>query len=326
MKVGAFLNQYYHPDSDFTVDALIEQAELMDRVGFDSATLGERHVHEEGFIEPLTGLAAIGARTELDIGSAALLPALYDPLHLAEQVAMLDTIASGQMHFGAAIGYRERELKAFGVELDERVDRFVEALPLLKQLWHSDDSVTHHGEFYDYDDVFISPQPTTELPVWIGGHADIAIKRAAYRGTGWIASASSTPTDLREQIATYEAALDEFGMSRSDNDVILMRDCFVAPSEQEARDAVEPYLLNLYEWYERWGQTYLAEHDVGIDWETLAEKFIIGTPADAIEELAMYQEMGVDHVLLRWQFPGQPQDHALACIERLGDEVIPAVR
>lgn len=326
MKFGAFLNQYYHPESDFTVADVIEQAERMDDAGFDSATMGERHVHEEGIVEPITGLTAVAARTDLDVGTAAMLPALYDPLHLAEQVAMLDRIATGTMHFGAVIGYRERELAAFGVDMDERVDRFVEALPLLKRLWNADEPVTHHGDYYDYDDVFISPQPEGELPVWVGGHADIAIKRAAYRGSAWIASASSTPEDLREQIATYEDALDEFGKDRADNDVVLMRDCFVADSKAAAREAVEPYLLNLYEWYERWGQTYLAEHDVGVDWDALEEKFIIGTPEDAISEFEQYEEMGVDHVLLRWQFPGQPQESALDCIDRLGESVIPHVR
>jgi alkanesulfonate monooxygenase SsuD/methylene tetrahydromethanopterin reductase-like flavin-dependent oxidoreductase (luciferase family) len=325
MKFGAFLNQYYYPDSGFGVEDIIEQAELMDELGFDSATLGERHIHEEGFVEPITGLAAIAARTDLDIGTAAMLPALYDPLHLAEQVAMLDELASGRMHFGAVIGYRERELSAFGVEMDERVERFIEAFRVLTELWNADDPVTHHGEYFDYDDVFISPQPS-EMPIWIGGHADIAIKRAAYRGDGWIASASSTPADLREQIATYEAAIDEFDQRREDNDVILMRDCFIAESEEAAREAVEPYLLNLYEWYERWGQTYLAEHDVGVDWETLSEKFIIGTPETAIEAFEMYDEMGVDHLLLRWQFPGQPQAPTMDCIERLGETVLPEIQ
>ena len=115
-------------------------------------------------------------------------------------------------------------------------------------------------------------------------------------------------------------------MDRADNDVVLMRDCFVAKSEAAAREAVEPYLLNLYEWYERWGQTYLAEHDVGVSWDDLEEKFIIGTPETAAVEFETYQEMGVDHVLLRWQFPGQPQESALACIDQLGDEVIPALK
>ena len=49
------------------------------------------------------------------------LPALYDPLRLAEQVAMLGRITSGRMHFGAAIGYRERELEALGVSMVVRM-------------------------------------------------------------------------------------------------------------------------------------------------------------------------------------------------------------
>lgn len=325
MKVGAFLNQYYYPGSGFSLADILEQAELMDELGFDSATLGERHVHAEGVVEPITGLAALAARTDLDVGSAAVLPALYDPLRLAEQVAMIDELATGRMHFGAALGYRERELAAFDVPMDERVERFIESLELLKRLWTADDPVTHHGEFYDYDEVFVSPQPAPDLPVWIGGHADIAIKRAAYRGDGWIASASSTVTDLRRQISTYEAALEEFGADRRENDVILMRDCFVAESEQEARDTVEPYLLNLYEWYDRWGQTYLAEHDVEVDWDGLAGKFVVGTPEDVVDAFHTYDELGVDHMLLRWQFPGQPQSTALSCIERLGEEVLPAL-
>lgn len=326
MKFGAFLNQYYHPDSDFSLRLLLEQAERMESVGFDSATLGERHVHEEGVVEPITGLAAIAARTNLDIGTAALLPALHDPLYLAEQVSMLDTLANGTTYFGAALGYRKRELSAFNVEMEDRVPRFIETIRILKRLWRSEGEISYHGTYYDYDDVFISPQPDSKLPIWIGGHADIAIKRAAFRGDGWIASASSTPADLRDQIATYESALNEFDMSRESNEVILMRDCFVADTETEARQAVEPYLLNLYEWYDRWGQTYMAEHEVGVNWETLRDKFVIGTPEQIVSDLRAYEQMGVDHVLLRWQFPGQSQQSVLTCIERLGDEIIPAFR
>lgn len=325
MKFGVFLNQYYHPESKFDESDLIEQAELMEDVGFDTATLGERHVHEEGFVDPVTGLAAIAAQTDdLDVGTAAMLPAIHNPLSLAEQVAMIDRFAGGTMHFGAALGYRDRELAAFGVEMDERVGKFIESIELLKNLWRADDPIDHHGDFHDYDDVFVRPQPESDLPVWIGGHADVAIKRAAYRGDGWIASASSTKEDLSEQIETYEAALDEFGMDRENNDVVLMRDCFVGDSAEKARETVEPYLLNLYEWYARWGQTYMDEHEVEVDWDELAEKFVIGTPAECVEQFREYEEMGVDQILVRVQFPGQPQESALTCLERLGDEVLPA--
>jgi len=188
------------------------------------------------------------------------------------------------------------------------------------------DRVTHDGDGWSLEDVFISPTPTKEMPVWIGGHADIAIKRAAYRGDAWIASASSTTEDLEEQIAFYEDSLDEFGMDREDNQVVLMRDCFVADSLKEARETIEPYLLKLYKMYARWGQTYMDEHEVEVDYDELEEKFVIGTPEDCIDQLETYEKLGVDQVLIRCQFPGQPQEPTLETLERFGNEVIPHFR
>ena len=326
MKFGVFLNQYYTPESEFEVTDLYEQTELMERLGFDGAALGERHVHEEGFVEPITALSAIAARTEtLDLATMAMLPMLYDPLHLAEQIAMIDRLSEGRMHFGAAIGYREREIEAFDVSMDERSSAFLESLHLLKRFW-SEDGVTHDGDYWSYDDAFVSPRPETDLPVWIGGHADIAIKRAAYRGTGWIASASSTTEDLEHQIGVYEDALEEFDEDRADHDVVLMRDCFVGDSVEDARETIEPYLLQMYEWYARWGQTYMDENEVEVDYDELEEKFVLGSPEDCIEQLREYEDLGVDQVYLRCQFPGQPQDVTLETIERFGEEVMPAFR
>ncbi|MFC4986475.1 LLM class flavin-dependent oxidoreductase [Saliphagus infecundisoli] len=324
MKFGVFLNQYYTPESGFEVTDLYEQVELMERVGFDGAAVGERHVHEEGFAEAITTLSAIAARTErLELATMALLPMCYDPIRLAEQVAMIDRLSDGRMHFGAAIGYRERELEAFGVDLEGRSKTFIESLSLLKRLW-SEESVSHDGPEWTVEDVFVSPRPE-EMPVWIGGHADVAIKRAAYRGDGWIASASSTTEDLKHQIGVYEDALDEFGENRDDHEVVLMRDCFVADSVADARETIEPYLLRMYEWYARWGQTYMDEHEVEVDYDDLEEKFVIGSPDECVDQLRVYEDLGVDQVYLRCQFPGQPQDVTLETVERFGREVMPAM-
>ena len=324
MKFGVFGNQYYTPGDEFEATDLYEQAELMEDAGFDSFALGERHVHEEGFVEPITALTGVAARTEsLELATAAMLPALYHPLHLAEQVAMLDRLSGGRVRFGAALGYRERELEPFGVPKEGRGKTFIESLELLKRL-PTEESVTHDGPRWALADAFVSPRPAGDLPIWVGGHADVAIKRAAYRGDGWITSASSTTADLEDQIGVYENALDEFGMDRADNDVVLMRDCYVADSVEEARDAIEPHLLTLYGWYARWERTYMDEHEVEVDYDELDEKFVIGPPDECVEQLRTYEELGVDHVLLRVQFPGQSQSSTLRCLERLGDEVIPA--
>lgn len=324
MKFGVFLNQYYTPENGFEATDLYEQVDLMEEVGFDGVALGERHIHEEGFVEPITALSAIAARTEtLDLATMAMLPVLYNPLHLAEQVAMIDRLSGGRMHFGAAIGYREREIEPFGIGMDERSKAFIESLHLLKRLW-SEESVSHDGEHWSFEDVFVSPRPKNEIPVWIGGHADIAIKRAAYRGTGWIASASSTTEDLDHQIGVYEDSLDEFEEDREDHEVVLMRDCFVADSVGDARDTIEPYLLQMYEWYARWGQTYMDEHEVEVDYEELEEKFVLGSPEACVSQLREYEDLGVDQVYLRCQFPGQPQDTTLETLRRFGEEVMPA--
>ena len=324
MKFGVFLNQYYTPDGEFEVTDLYDQAELVESVGFDFAALGERHIHREGVVEPLSTLAALGARTEdLGLATTAMLPALHDPLLLAEQVAMIDRLTDGRMTFGGAIGYRERELAPFGVEMDDRAGAFMEALELCKRFWR-EDSVTHDGDRWSYEDAFVSPRPADAMPVWIGGHADIAIKRAAYRGDAWIASASSTTADLERQIGVYEDALDEFGEDRADNDVVLMRDCFVADDAEQARETIEPHLLELYRLYARWGQTYVDEHEVEVDYDELEEKFVLGSPADCVDQLRTYADLGVDQVVVRVQFPGQSQEPTLACLERFGDAVIPA--
>ncbi|WP_247004578.1 LLM class flavin-dependent oxidoreductase [Halosolutus gelatinilyticus] len=326
MKFGVFLNQYYTEDGEFEVTDLFEQADVIEERGFDSIEVGERHVHEEGFAEAITTLAALAERTDtVELATTAVLPALYNPLHLAEQLAMIDRISGGRVTFGAALGYREDELEPFGVTMDDRVSMMLESMHLLKRFW-SEDSVTHDGGNWSFDGAFVSPRPDGDIPVWVGGHADIAIKRAAYRGSGWIASASSTAEDLVKQIGVYEDALDEFDKDRSENDVILMRDCYVADSMEEAREAIEPYLLNLYQLYARWGQTYLDEHEVEVDYDELEEKFVIGTPEQCIEQLRTYEELGVDHVVLRCQFPGQPQESAVRCLERLGDDILPAFK
>ena len=323
MKFGLFANQYYTAGDDFAATDLYDQAELMEELGFDSFSLGERHVHEAGVAEPITTLAGVAARTEtLELATAAMLPALYHPIHLAEQVAMLDRLSGGRFSFGAVLGYRERELEPFGVSMESRGKAFMESLEIFKRLL-AEDHVSHDSERYSLDEVCISPRPEGDLPIWLGGHADIAIKRAAYRGDGWIASASSTTADLEAQIEVYEESLDEFGMDREDNEVVLMRDCYVADSFEEARETVEPHLLELYRMYAEWGQTYMDENEVSVDYDELDEKFVIGTSEECREQLYEYDDLGVDHVLLRCQFPGQSQASTLRCLERVGDELIP---
>lgn len=69
----------------------------------------------------------------------------------------------------------------------------------------------------------------------------------------------------------------------------LCERCAIADSTVEAGEELEPHLLKLDV---RWGQTYLDEHEVEVDYDELEEKFVIGNSADWIEDFRRYEETG----------------------------------
>ena len=89
----------------------IDMASYADQQGFSGVNVEEHHVANNGWLpSPLTMAAAIAARTEhCNIGVMALLVALYDPIRLAEDIAVVDLLSQGRLSFVAGMGYREVE-------------------------------------------------------------------------------------------------------------------------------------------------------------------------------------------------------------------------
>ena len=70
--------------------------------------------------------------------------------------------------------------------------------------------VEFHGEFYDFDKLQMSPAPTEQVPFYVGGHTDVALRRAVRIGDGWT-SAMLTCEQAAEIIGKLNAMLDEAG-------------------------------------------------------------------------------------------------------------------
>src|SRR6266705_307808 len=112
---------------------LLELAERAERLGFDSVWAGDSLLARPRH-EPLTLLASVAARVpRVDIGTAVLLPALRNPVLLAQQVATLDQIAEGRLILGVGIAADvpniRQEFTAAGVPFEKRVGRLLEGLP-----------------------------------------------------------------------------------------------------------------------------------------------------------------------------------------------------
>jgi alkanesulfonate monooxygenase SsuD/methylene tetrahydromethanopterin reductase-like flavin-dependent oxidoreductase (luciferase family) len=108
---------------------------------------------------------------------------------LAKLVSTVDQISGGRLDFGIGIsGQRDTvaEFDALEIPVNTRGHRTDEMLQVMKQLW-TDDRVSHHGRFFNFDDVTLLPKPFQKPypPIWVAGRSDAAIRRAAVAGDGW---------------------------------------------------------------------------------------------------------------------------------------------
>jgi len=110
------------------VQDLLEIAPEMEELGYDSLTLTEHHFQRDGHnSSPLVVLGAVAAVTKkLTIGTNILLAPLYNPVKLAEDIAVLDNISNGRITVGIAPGYVTEEFAGLMVPYAERVSRFEE--------------------------------------------------------------------------------------------------------------------------------------------------------------------------------------------------------
>lgn len=320
MEFGIYLNQYGDDRTEFTFENMFEQTELMEQFGYDLAAVGQRHFYEDGFYEPMSCLAALAARTDLGIMSNILILPVYHPIHLAERMVALDHLTGGKTAFGISLGYRESELVNFGVPMHERVSRFMEGLAIVKRLLEGE-RFDYDGEHFEFEDAFVRPGPiqSPRPPIEGGGSAETAIKRAAFRCDGFTA-AITEPEQLRADVETYYDALEEADKDPADGHVTIMVDGYVADSTDKAVDELTPYLIDLQTKYIRWGN---PEFEGRPEWADIEDQLLFGTPEEVAERVARYEEIGVDRLIFRTQFPGMEQGPTLESIRRFGEEIIP---
>lgn len=320
MEFGVYLNQYGDPRYEITYEDLFDQVDELEELGYDLFAVGERHFYDDGFYDPFTCLSALGARVDsLGLMANILILPIYHPIHLAERITNIDHLVDGQSSWGVSLGYRESELVNFGVNMDERVERFLESVHVLKRLLKGD-RFDHDGEHFSFTNGFVRPEPVQDPrpPLYGGGSADVAIKRAAYRCDGFTA-AITVPEELESDIRTYEQALTDAGKDPDNGKVTIMVDGYVAENEEAAYEALDPYMLDLHEQYIKWGN---PEFEGRPTFDEIDDQCVIGTPAQVAEKVARFQEMGVDRFIFRTQFGGMDQEATLDSIRLFRDEVI----
>ena len=159
-------------------------AERVERHGLDSIWSLDRLVYES--LAPLPALALAAAVTErVTLGTSILLANLWNPVLLAKEVATLQRLSEGRFILGMALGAREPDFQAAGVSLKTRGRRFEETIAIVRQA-AAGQPIAHRGSVFQIEVGPVALPGTPVPPVWLGGFAEAAVRRAVRLGDGFL--------------------------------------------------------------------------------------------------------------------------------------------
>jgi probable F420-dependent oxidoreductase len=277
--------------------------DLCEAGGVDSLWQTDRVVSREPILECMSVMAALAGRTRrLKFGVNVVSLALRDPVLVAKQCATIDVLSEGRLLPAFGIGSPlAPEWHTLNLDTKTRGRKTDEGLEIIRRLWR-EEAVDFEGLHYRLSGASISPKPVQpDLPMWIGGSSEAAIRRTARFGTGWQAG-PETPAQAAPVIAAIRAAAVAEGRSIDD-------DHYGAGIPFRFGRPDEPGLERLFEAYrKRTGRDPL-------------QYFAIGDAAAIVDRIAAYVAAGVSKFILRPAALGDAE--MMAQTRRLIEEVLP---
>ncbi|HEV3185007.1 MAG TPA: LLM class flavin-dependent oxidoreductase [Xanthobacteraceae bacterium] len=279
--------------------------DLCEAGGVDSIWQSDRLISTAPALECMSVMAALAGRTRrLKFGMNVLSLAQRDPVLVAKQCATIDVLSEGRLlpafGIGSPLG---PEWTALGLDARSRGKRMDESLEIVSRLWR-EDAVDFDGVHFRLRGASIAPKPVqAELPMWIGGSSDAAIRRTGRYGTGWQAGLDGLD-DIARVIVAIKAAAAAAGRS-------IDEDHYGAGLAFHFGSADEPVVVQ--------AKAQVVRR-VGRD---VPSYFAIGDAEAILERIGELVKAGVSKFILRPLAGGEAA--VLAQTRRLIDEVLPAV-
>ena len=303
-----------------TPDSILQLATRADALGFDSVFVTDhvvlpasmaRSVYPysstgqlpggaaQDYLEPLAVLGWLAHVTKrIRIGTSVLVVPYRNPVVTAKTLATIDRLSNGRVILGAGVGWLREEFEALAAPpFEARGAVTDEYLRLMRATWTTD-PVRFEGAHYTVRDVHALPKPVQPngIPIWIGGHTDAAVKRAATLGDAWHPIALRPPgLLLPSEYATRVKQLQAWAQ-RAGRDPKTIALTLRVPMEVRAKTAKAPA-----------GDRPMFQ----------------GTPAEIGDDLRAYATLGVSHVIFDAAHPDLKS--VLQNMERFAHDVRPAL-
>ena len=313
--LGAGIGQGFHDYIDFNEEA--------ERLGYYSTFLVEHHFTGWGQVSStlnlLTWLAA--RTTRLRLGTATMVLPWHNPLLLAEQAATLELLSGGRLDLGVGKGYRHAEFKGFNIPIEEAEGRFEECLDVMLKAWAAKERFSHHGTFWNFNDIIVEPNVVERPAMWMGAGSEASIRKVASRGFNLLLDQFADATLLGQRIEIFKQAISERGRAYDPCEVAVARELFIARDEQDKQAAIERLnavrqrMIDHARAPDKAGGAHILSYAKGGLPPT--DSVLIGTVSEIRDKLHDLQEAGVGYLICN--ILGGSRD----TLQRFASEIMP---
>ncbi|GBD43098.1 Limonene 1,2-monooxygenase [bacterium HR40] len=299
---------------------VLEQCVLAERLGYRAFYVAEHHFDEYGVIpNPAVWLAAAAARTtRILLGPAVAVLPFRDPVHVAEDYAVLDQLSRGRLVLPVGSGYLRHEFEGFNIDGSTKRFRFDESLALVRTLWRGE-RVRFAGRYHALSGVALNVLPwqgrIPPMPIAVlRAEAAFHVGKAGEELMTVPYATVDRFEDIRGLLDAYREGRAAGGHDRGRTYVALHT--YVADSDQQAR-ADAAVAFDLYVATRKYAkrQTWDDIQKSGLS--------LMGSVETVTDKLVALADMGVDELMVLYNFGDLP--HALACasLQRMVEDVAP---
>lgn len=182
--------------------AIASFARAAEAHGLDSVWMFDHFFHKpssgpiDGQLEAWTIVSALAAATErVEIGTLVLCSSFRDPSLVAKMAATADEVSGGRLILGLGAGWHDAEYDAFGFPKDHRVERFGEALRIVRPLLRGE-TVTFEGEYFTTRDAVLEPPPARDIPILVASFGARMLGLTARHADAWNTAWFGHPTNV----------------------------------------------------------------------------------------------------------------------------------
>lgn len=306
---------------------LIRQARFAEELGYYGLWAHEHHSEGTMYPCPLVTCSILAGVTDhIKVGTNMLLLPLYHPVRVAEEGAMVDAQSGGRLRIGMSAGYSETDIGAYGVDPRDRGNIMEEGLSLIRMLWTKKE-IDLEDRFSHLRDYTLFPKPVQNSgpSIYLGATVDSAIKRAARLADEFLISATQRITDVPRVTEVYKQELLALHKDAGKKCTAINRIVCAVRNTTEKERALKFYgeiFLNLYM---KWGHSNVTTLDTGLrELERLSrEHFIIGEPAECIDLVSQYEEMGIGEIACLMNYGGPDLETVDKSMRLFADKVMP---